>query len=95
MTILLSTKIEIKKNPDWLGDEALRRGVSFSISRLNHHVNSMFVNSRTVAPGTSNLIAMQVKRTDLTAFSPENVDFLTPDSETCRSERDMFEANHR
>ena len=95
MTLLLSARIDINKDPQWLGDQSLVRGVTFAVSRGDHQVNALFVNSRTVSPGTSNLVAMRQRRTDRSAFRRDQVDFLTRELDICASEGDQIEINKR
>ena len=95
MTILLDTKITINKNAAWLNDEALRSGVLFSLSSMEHHANSLALNSMLLSPGTNNLIAMKKRRVDRTGYS-EDVETWGLDKKVrCRARQDLKDRNER
>ena len=95
MTILLDTKITINKNAAWLNDEALRSGVFFSLSSMEHHANSLALNSMLLSPGTNNLIAMKKRRVDRTGYS-EDVETWGLDKKVrCRARQDLKDRNER
>jgi len=83
MTILLSTYVDIDKDASWLNDEALRSGVFFSLSSMDHHVNSLAVDSLLLSPATSNLIAMKKRRIDRTGFSEDSGSYISKE-QVCR-----------
>ena len=94
MTMLLSTHIEIVKDAAWLNDEAIKSGVFFSLSSMEHHVNALAVNSMLLSPGTANLIAMRKKRTDRLGFS-EDLNSGLSAAQTCRERRDTQDSLDR
>lgn len=77
VTILLSTHQEIVKDAAWLNDEALRSGVWFSLSSMEHHVSALQVNSLLLSPATNNLISLRKKRVDRMGFSEEETNSLS------------------
>merc|ERR1712012_23615 len=87
MTLLLSTYVEIVRDAAWINDEALKSGIFYSLSSLEHHVNALTVNSGLLSPGTSNLISMKKRRIDRLGFSEDLPGSLHP-NQTCRERRD-------
>ena len=77
VTMLLSTYQEIVKDAAWLNDEALRTGVWFSLSSMEHHVSALQVNSLLLSPATNNLISLTKKRVDRMGFSEEQTNSLS------------------
>ena len=64
--------------------------------RKKHPANSLFINSRSLSPGTSNLIAMRQSKIDRTAYSKENLQNpFVKNSEICHTKGDPEEISHR
>ena len=85
----------IKKSARWLQDDALKTGVFFSLTRSEHIANSLFENSRSLSPGTANLVAMKQTKKDRSIYGKEKADMFTKESEYCSYEVDPYEKNHR
>ena len=92
--MLLSTHMTITKSALWIQDEAIKTGVFFSLTRTNHHANSLFVDSQSLSPGTTNLVSMKPVKKDRRAYSEDNADFLLKKSDYCCSKVDEYERNH-
>ena len=50
---------------------------------MDHHVNSLAVDSLLLSPATSNLIAMKKRRIDRTGFSEDSGSYITKE-QVCR-----------
>ena len=62
---------------------------------MEHHANSLAVNSMLLSPGTNNLIAMKKRRVDRTGYS-EDVETWGLDKKVrCRSRLDLKDRNER
>ena len=66
-----------------------------NVYRREHHANSLFVNSRSLSPGTNNLIAMSKVKTDRTEFNPNKNDFLLRQEDFCGDGSDKMENEFR
>ena len=74
------------------GDGVLIRIIVFS---MEHHANSLVVNSMLLSPGTNNLIAMKKRRVDRSGYS-EDVETWGLDKKVrCRSRLDLKDKNER
>ena len=62
-----------------------------TLSRREHHANSLFVNSRSLSPGTNNLIAMRKFKTDRTEFNSKKDDILLRQEDICGDESNGLE----
>ena len=56
--------------------------------RKNHPANDLFKNSRSLSPGTTNLIALRQSKIDRSAYSKEKADSFVKQYEVCRSKGD-------
>ena len=65
------------------------------LSRREHHVNSLFLNSRSLSPGTNNLLAMKKVTIDRTDFSPTSNDLLLREEDICGIGPDSQEYEYR
>ena len=71
------------------------RRLTDTVDRREHHANSLFTNSRSLAPGMNSLIAMRKVKTDRTDFNPNNDDFLLRQEDFCGAESDKQENKFR
>ena len=78
----------------------MRHNISYlellNVSSRDHHANSVFVNSRSLSPGTNNLIAMTKFKIDRTDFDKvNNDDFILRQQDFCGAESDRMENEFR
>ena len=57
--------------------------------------NTPLTHSRSLSPGTNNLLAMRKVKIDRTAFSPSKDDFLLREEDFCGEETDSQENEYR
>ena len=62
---------------------------------MEHHANSLAVNSMLMSPGTNNLIAMKKRRVDRSGYSEDVETWGLDQKVRCRSRLDLKDRNER